>query len=472
MPTLTHPGSGPPSLGRFSSLRSTVLPFGSVVTPAGTDGHVEAAAQGTAVTSALPTGVIDGDLILIEVAHGSGGPPGTTITTPTGWNLLSNIDDGSAKAPVFWRFFVGGDAAPSFTLGTSRSWVTRSTAFRNVDQVHPFGPFDSDYRQVAQASGGTYTTATITPGEDGALVVACFGGKVSAGVFQTISTAVGWLPTGAISQSSIAAVVNVWAHFQYQPQSVMAPVSEIVTITDSAVGSATIVALRPTGLPAPPMRFGTIGIALHPGRGPSNVGRFWGTPRSTDIAVGGAGVVTADGAIPAAATISADAIVIQLATASIPATGSIAGTGATIAIGTATVPAAGSIAAAATLIQSATGAVPATGTISAVALVVQLATAIIPATGSITATVAVIRPATATLPATGSITATGVIVGSIPNVTRWDTGSADLAIHDQAGAASSTRDTGAALVSSNDSTAELAAGHENSGGLVGSHEGA
>ena len=288
MPTLTHPGSGPPGLGRFTSPRSTVLPFGSVVTPVGVDGHTEAAAQGTAVASALPTGLVDLDLVLIEVSHGSGGPPGTTITTPTGWNLLSNVDDGSSKLPVFWRFFVAGDAAPSFTLGTSRSWATRSTAFRNVDPAHPFGPGDSDYRQVAQASGGTYTSATITPGEDGALLVTCWGGKVASGIFQTISTAAGWLPTGAINQSSIAAVVNQWCHFQYRPLVVMAPISETVTITSSAVGHGHIIALRPAGLPVPAARFGSVGTALHPGPGPSRSARFWQLSRSTEIpTVGG-----------------------------------------------------------------------------------------------------------------------------------------------------------------------------------------
>jgi len=272
-----------------------------VVTPVGVDGHTEPAAQGTAVTTAWPAGIIDGDFVLFEVSHGSGGPPGTTIAQSGGVavNLLSNVDDGSSKAPVFWCFFHTGDTAPSFTLGTSRSWATRSTAFRNVDPLHPFGPFDADYRQVAQPSGSTYTSATITPGEDGALVVVCWGGKIAAGAVQGISTAAGWLPTGAINQSSIAAVVNQWCHFQYRPLVVMAPISEVVTITNSAVGSGTIIALRPTGLPTPPSRFGGIGVATHPGRGPSQAARFWQTPRSTEV-VTAAGAVTLVGVAQAA----------------------------------------------------------------------------------------------------------------------------------------------------------------------------
>ena len=285
---LSSPGIGPSRIGRFyQPPRNTVLPSPSPIIPVGVDGHVEPAAQGTAVTSQLPTGIVDGDLVFIEVCHGSGGPPGTTITTPAGWTLLSNLDDGSTKLPTFWRFFVTGDAAPSFTLGTSRSWVSHSTAFRYVDPFHPFGPYDLSWQQTAQPSSATYTSGTITPYDIGAMLVVGWGGKIASGSTQTITTASGWGQTAPINQSTIAAVTNQWAHFQYKPLGPPVATSEVVTIGNSAVGQGTIIALRPLGS-ATPIAYGATGTALHPGQGPSRVARFWQPARSTDIiTVGG-----------------------------------------------------------------------------------------------------------------------------------------------------------------------------------------
>src|SRR6266536_589442 len=96
----------------------------SPILPIGTDGHVEATAQGTAVTSALPTGLtFDGtQFCLLSVSYGSGTPaPGTTITTPAGWTLVTQPDGTSTRDAVFWRFLQSGDLAPSFTLSTSRA---------------------------------------------------------------------------------------------------------------------------------------------------------------------------------------------------------------------------------------------------------------------------------------------------------------------------------------------------------------
>lgn len=284
---LSPPGIGPSRIGRFyQPPRNTVLSSPSPIIPVGIDGHVDPVAQGTAVTSALPTGIIDGDLILIEVSHGSGGPPGTTITTPVGWNLLSNLDDGSVKLPTFWRFFVTGDAAPSFTLGTSRSWCTRSTAFRYVDPFHPFGPYDMGWQQTAQASASTYTSGTITPLDAGAMLVVCWGGKIAAGATQTITIPAGWNQTAPISQCTVPATVSTWAHFQYKPLGPPAATNEVVTIGNSAVGQATIIALRPLGS-ATPVAFGSRSISFHPGRGTSNAGRFYQAPQATDIAATG-----------------------------------------------------------------------------------------------------------------------------------------------------------------------------------------
>jgi hypothetical protein len=221
----------------------------SPITKVGTDGTTAAAAQGTAVTTAWPTGdFTDGDLIVLEVTYGSGGTP-TTISQTSGatMTLISDLSDTSIRTATYTRFFVSGDTAPGFTLSTARSWSTHAAAFRGVDTTHPLGPNDNDFQQTAQASSGTYTSGTLTPDENLAMLVLVWGGKVGVGVTQTISVASGWTDTGAINQCSIAAVTNVWGDIQYLPQGTAAAASEVVTITDSAVGQGTILALNPSG---------------------------------------------------------------------------------------------------------------------------------------------------------------------------------------------------------------------------------
>jgi hypothetical protein len=224
----------------------------SPITKVGTDGTTAATAQGTAVTTAWPSGITDGDLIILEVTYGSGGTP-TTISQTSGatMTLVSDLSDTSIRTATYTRFFVSGDTAPGFTLSTARSWSTHAAAFRGVDTTHPFGPNDNDFQQTAQASSGTYTSGTLTPDENLAMLVLVWGGKVGVGVTQTISVASGWTDTGAINQCSIAAVTNVWGDLQYLPQGTAAAASEVVTITDSAVGQGTILALNPSGA-APP----------------------------------------------------------------------------------------------------------------------------------------------------------------------------------------------------------------------------
>ena len=51
---------------------------------------------GTSITMTVPTGVVDGD-VLVMVIHPRGGT-GCTITTPTGWTLLNRTDSTTTLA--------------------------------------------------------------------------------------------------------------------------------------------------------------------------------------------------------------------------------------------------------------------------------------------------------------------------------------------------------------------------------------
>lgn len=214
------------------------------ITAVGTDGTVSPVAQGTAVTSNLPSGVTGADLMLMMVSFGSGATP-TTINTPSGWTLLDNINGTSIETAIFYRFFVAGDSAPSFTLSTSRSWCSHSTAFRGVDTTNPFGSGGTDHSQQAQASSTTYVTPTLTPSEANAMVVSTFGGKVATGSTETITVASGWTSTGAINQS-VTGTTDTWCGaFHYKLLGAASAQSETVTVGTAGIGVTGIMALNP-----------------------------------------------------------------------------------------------------------------------------------------------------------------------------------------------------------------------------------
>jgi epidermal growth factor receptor substrate 15 len=227
-------------------LRPLVTGAVSPITKVGTDGTTAATVQDTTPTTAWPSGITDGDLVVLEVTYGSGATP-TTISQASGatMTLASDLSDTSIRTATYTRFFVTGDTAPTFTLSTARSWATKTTAFRGVDTVHRFGPNDNDFQQTAQASSTSYASGSLTPDEDLAMAVLVWGGKIAAGGTQTITVASGWTDTGAINQCNIAATTNVWCDIQYQALGTAAATSESVTIGTAAVGQGTILALNP-----------------------------------------------------------------------------------------------------------------------------------------------------------------------------------------------------------------------------------
>lgn len=252
MPALLRNIPKPPA--RIIRLGSRLLrPRLGPIIQTGTDGHVEAAAQGTAVTSALPTGFTsDGtQFCLMTVAFGSGGTE-TTITTPSGWTKIPEVTGLSTKVVVFWRFLQSGDTAPSFTLSTSRAWCSHSTTFLGVDQTNPINTSAG----LDFASASSYTSSTITPSVNQCMIVACWGGKTGTDPLrQTVTIPSPWTDTVnevwsspyQAFQSTIATVNNNWATFEYQPQSVATSVSEAVTVANSATAQCSILALTPSG---------------------------------------------------------------------------------------------------------------------------------------------------------------------------------------------------------------------------------
>jgi len=101
-------------------------------------------ASGTNPTVTVPTGYAAGDLLIIAIT-------GTTVSTPSGWTLLSN----NATAPICFVYYKTASASESSVVMTSASPNTRvvMVAYRGQSGLGVTGTFK-------QATSGNSTIAT------------------------------------------------------------------------------------------------------------------------------------------------------------------------------------------------------------------------------------------------------------------------------------------------------------------------
>jgi chitodextrinase len=112
----------------------------------------------TSISPSIPSGVLAGDLLILNVNDGA--DPGT-ITGPSGWTLLRRtIDTGTAPAEsavnIYWKAATGSDSAPTFSCTTASRFVATLAAYRGVDTTTPFVTENA----VAEAGGASTTVHT------------------------------------------------------------------------------------------------------------------------------------------------------------------------------------------------------------------------------------------------------------------------------------------------------------------------
>jgi len=107
----------------------------------------------TSITATVPSGVVDGDVMVLVVA--TVGQP--TCTTPTGWAPLLNNLAANIGQRLFWRVAASEPSSYSLTLGSAVYSVTTVVAFSGVD---PVIPTPSQYAgQTASASASIVSPA-------------------------------------------------------------------------------------------------------------------------------------------------------------------------------------------------------------------------------------------------------------------------------------------------------------------------
>jgi hypothetical protein len=113
----------------------------------GAAGTLAAAASGTSITPALPTGITAGQLLLAVVASKNN----ATHSWPAGWSKVMQVNSGASfTASVGARTATGTDAAPAVTWTGSVANTGQTWRYTGVDTVSPFG-------------GSNVGTGTTTP---------------------------------------------------------------------------------------------------------------------------------------------------------------------------------------------------------------------------------------------------------------------------------------------------------------------
>jgi hypothetical protein len=162
-------------------------------------GTASAAAAGTAAPG-NPAGLAAGDLKLL--AHGIRGT-GTAPATPSGWTQLydSGIESGR-RLIVFYRFHVGGDAAPSYASNASGSdcFIAQVCAFRGTE-TSTTGTPPAFIGTLGTSSGwlGTLNMGPVTGGNTpagGAAVVIGFKGDDWTNVATLSGDGLTWAEIG------------------------------------------------------------------------------------------------------------------------------------------------------------------------------------------------------------------------------------------------------------------------------------
>lgn len=128
---------------------------------------------GTAVTSALPSGIIAGDLIIFVLHNNT---QATITVSPTGYTFVRRITDSTVLATDVWFKIAtsGSESAPTATLSADSKWITHIVAYSGTDAVNPlFNPFLEN--GTGEGTTGTnHTTPSVINSDANAWAIAAY----------------------------------------------------------------------------------------------------------------------------------------------------------------------------------------------------------------------------------------------------------------------------------------------------------
>ncbi|MGD9034531.1 MAG: DUF2341 domain-containing protein, partial [Desulfobacteraceae bacterium] len=118
--------------------------------------------NGTSVSPAMPTGTVEGDLMIATVTHDSGA---SVITPPAGWTLIEPASRGSEQSHTrsYYRVAQSGESGPyTFSADLTNSMIAQIVTFYESTGVNVNGWTleDSSYKYQEGAASITSTSVT------------------------------------------------------------------------------------------------------------------------------------------------------------------------------------------------------------------------------------------------------------------------------------------------------------------------
>jgi hypothetical protein len=187
------------------------------------------AGGGTTVTVSFPAGLATGDMMAMTVTVRGG--TGTTITDPSGWNLLgSQVNSTTVLAQkIYWKIATSGDVSAGNVVITITSNKASGVCVK-VPDVEGVAPQSN---MQANGSSTNVTAPTLTPKRLGA--VSIYGGGVATGTTFTPPT--NWTEPASADTASTggSAASRTTTEEAYQ---VLASLSATGTVTGVAASGA------------------------------------------------------------------------------------------------------------------------------------------------------------------------------------------------------------------------------------------
>jgi Flp pilus assembly protein TadG len=230
-PSVTDPNGPKMAYVVFAGRMSGSAPAGGVVSQVGVSSA--SAADASALTLAVPLGVVSGNLLLAQIGFEKGSD--IVITPPVGWTLVRRTNNGADVGVAVYRRFAG--AAEPADYGWNFNIQTQSAgAILAYSGVHATNALDGEAGQ-ATSNGAGHATPSITTTHASSQVVTT----------HVIKRATTWTaPAGMTESFDVASTGNVTLTASYEPQANPGATGARTAVAgDPEVGVAQILALRP-----------------------------------------------------------------------------------------------------------------------------------------------------------------------------------------------------------------------------------
>ena len=316
---------------------------------------------------------------------------------PSGWTDVGSWSDFDAGRVCYKPSAAGTESSISVPLGASAGYTIHG--FELPGSV----TLDGTPGIVSPGSGSsstTQTTASTSPATTGDFGLAVWGTepstKTATGVAGSAST-FGGLTNTAGSPGTISTV------FGYATNGVSGAQTATATYVASPAPThiCSVIAFFTVAAAAPTVGPGGVAVAVHPGTGPTNIGRFFRSPRDTTAQLPTWGAA----ALSSAAAVTATGVTGTATDSALTVTDTITTAGTVGAATTAALPVTATVTVAGAIATSTAASLTETATITASGTVAAGTSAALTATASITASGTVATASTAALTVTSTITA-------------------------------------------------------------------